>query len=147
MELPNSEGYNAILIVVDHNVTKTTIIFPCKTMITADQMAALYLNHVWRHFSLPCKIISDQGMQFTAHFTHSLCHLLDINQNLTTAYHLQTEGQTKHLNQELEQFLRAFCNMCQSDWVPLLPFAEFAHNSHIHSTLEHIPFKALMGFT
>src|SRR5713101_5078238 len=86
-------------------------------------------------------------MQFTAHFTCSLCHLLDINQNLSTVYHPQTDGQTECLNQELEQFLRAFCNMCQSDWVPLLPFVEFTHNSHTHSTLEHTPFKALMGFT
>src|SRR5712692_7928845 len=37
--------------------------------------------------------------------------------------------------------------MRQSDWVPLLPFAEFAHNSHIHSTIECTPLEALMGFT
>src|SRR5713101_968890 len=147
MELPNSEGYDAILVVVDHNVTKAMVIVPCKTMITVDQMAALYLNHVWKCFSLPHKIISDRGTQFTAHFTHALCHLLDINQNLSTAYHPQTDGQTECLNQELEQFLRAFCNMHQSNWVPLLPFAEFAHSSHTHSTLECTPFEALMGFT
>src|SRR5713101_8213904 len=147
MELPNSEGYNAILVVVDHDVTKATIIVPCKTMITVDQTVVLYLNHVWRCFSLPHKIISDHGTQFTAHFTHSLCCLLDINQNLSTAYHPQMDGQTEHLNQELEQFLRTFCNMCQSNWTSLLPFAEFAHNPHTHSTLEHTPFEALIGFT
>src|SRR6266849_2322012 len=146
-ELPNSEGFDTILIVVDHYVTKATVIIPCKTMITADQTAALYLNHVWKCFGLPHKIISDQGTQFTAHFTHALCRLLDINQNLSTAYHPQTDGQTEHLNQELEQFLRAFCNMRQSDWVSLLPFSKFAHNSHTHSTIEHTPFEALMGFT
>src|SRR5713226_1847645 len=97
MELPNSEGFDAILIVVNHNVTKATVIVPCKTTITADQTVALYLNHIWKHFSLPCKIISDQGTQFTAHFTRTLCHLLDINQNLSTAYHPQTDGQTELL--------------------------------------------------
>src|SRR5713101_3350051 len=147
MELPNSEGYDAILVVVDHNVTKAMVIVPCKTMITVDQMAALYLNHVWKCFSLPHKIISDRGTQFTAHFTHALCCLLDINQNLSTAYHPHTDGQTECLNQELEQFLRAFCNMRQSNWVSLLPFPEFAHNSHTHSTIECTPFEALMGFT
>src|SRR5712692_6570264 len=145
-ELPNSEGFDAILVVVDHDVTKATVIVPCKTTITADQTAALYLNHVWKCFGLPHKIISDQGTQFTAHFTHALCCLLDINQNLSTAYHPQMDGQMEHLNQELEQFLKAFCNMRQSDWVPLLPFAEFTHNSHIHSTIECTPFEALMGF-
>src|SRR5216684_1270064 len=146
-ELPNSKGFDAILIVVDHDVTKATVIVPCKTTITVDQTAALYLNHVWKCFGLPHKIISDCRTQFTAHFTHALCRLLDINQNLSTAYHLQTDGQTERLNQELEQFLRAFCNMRQSNWVPLLPFAEFAHNSHTHSTIECTPVEALMGFT
>src|SRR5713101_4106741 len=146
-ELPNSKGFDAILVVVNHNITKATVIVPCKTTITVDQTAALYLNHVWKHFGLPCKIISDWGMQFTAHFICSLCCLLDINQNLSTAYHPQTDGQIEYLNQELEQFLRDFCNICQYDWIPLLPFAEFAHNSHTHSTLECTPFEALMGFT
>src|SRR5713101_5761899 len=120
-ELPSSKGYDAILVVVAHDVTKATVIIPCKTMITADQTTALYLNHVWKCFGLPCKIISNQGMQFTAHFTQSLCCLLNINQNLSTAYHPQTDGQTECLNQELEQLLRAFCNMCQSNWASLLP--------------------------
>src|SRR5712692_1981683 len=62
MELPNSEGFNTILVVVDHDVTKATIIVPCKTMITVDQTVALYLNHVWKCFRLPHKIISDHGM-------------------------------------------------------------------------------------
>jgi len=53
MELPNSKGHNAILIVVNHDVTKATVIIPCKTMITGDEMAALYLNHVWKCFGLP----------------------------------------------------------------------------------------------
>src|SRR5712692_3120362 len=104
MELPTYKGHDAILVVFNHDVTKATVIIPCKNMITAYQTAALYLNHVWKHFSLPHKIISDQGTQFTAHFTCALCHLLDINQNLSTAYHPQTDDQTEHLNQELEQF-------------------------------------------
>src|SRR5712692_7901447 len=37
--------------------------------------------------------------------------------------------------------------MCQSDWISLFPFTEFAHNSHTHSTLEHTPFEALVAFT
>src|SRR5713101_6242416 len=78
-ELPNSKDCDAILVVVDHDVTKATVIIPCKTMITADQTAVLYLNHVWKCLGLHHKIISDCGTQFTAHFTCALCHLLDIN--------------------------------------------------------------------
>ena len=68
MELPNSEGFDAILIVVDHDVTKATVIVPCKTMITADQTVALYLNHVWKCFGLPAKLswTEEPNLQLTS---------------------------------------------------------------------------------
>src|SRR5712692_1835228 len=65
---------------------------------------------------------------------------------MSTAYHPQTDGQTECLNQELEQYLHAFCNLQQTDWSIFLATAEFSHNSHVHSTMEHSPFEALMGF-
>jgi hypothetical protein len=48
------------------------------------------------------------------------------------AYHLQTNGQTECVNQELEGYLQNFMDHCQDDWDKLLPFAEFSHNNHVH---------------
>src|SRR5713101_10001543 len=104
-ELPPSNGFDAIAVFVDHDVTKAVVITPCHTTITAEQTADLYQNHVWRHFSLPSKVISDRGMQFTANFTKVLCTSLRIKQAMSTAYHPQTDGQTECLNQGLEQYL------------------------------------------
>src|SRR5713226_3784765 len=106
-ELPLSNGFNAIAVFVDHDVTKAVVIAPCHTTITAEQTAELYQNHVWRHFSLPSKVISDCGTQFTANFTKALCASLGIQQAMSTAYHPQTNRQMEHLNQELEQYLWA----------------------------------------
>src|SRR5712692_8395359 len=85
-------------------------------------------------------------MQFTANFTKVLCASLRIKQAMSMAYHPQMDGQMERLNQELKQYLRTFCNLCQTDWSALLATAEFSHNSRVHSTTEHSPFEALMGF-
>lgn len=56
------------------------------------------------------------------------------------------DGQTERVNQELEQYLRAFCNYQQDNWALLLPFAEFVHNIRHHATIKTSPFQALMGY-
>ncbi|KAG5723759.1 hypothetical protein E4T56_gene2210 [Termitomyces sp. T112] len=58
----------------------------------------------------------------------------------TTAYHPQSNGQTEHVNQELEQYLFLFCNERQDDWNELLPDAEFQYNNHVHSFTQMTPF-------
>ena len=145
-ELPKSKGYNALLVVVDQGCTKATVLIPCNTTVTAAETAKLYGEHVWKRFGLPRKIISDRGPQFHATFTRELCKQLGIEQNLSTAYHPQTDGQTERVNQEVEQYLRAFCNHRQNDWADLVMYAEFAHNVRYHSSIKCSPFQALHGY-
>ena len=57
---------------------------------------------------LPESIILDRGVQFAAEMIKELNNLLGIQTKLSTAYHPQTDGQTKRINQELEQYLRVF---------------------------------------
>jgi hypothetical protein len=58
--LPPSKGFDAILTIVDHGATRGTIFLPCHTTTTGPQIAKLYLEHVYRWFGLPRKIISDR---------------------------------------------------------------------------------------
>jgi hypothetical protein len=64
---------------------------------------------------------------------------------LSTAYHLQTDGQTEHINQELEQYICLFVNERQDDWDELIPMAEFQYNNHVHSATQTIPFMVDHG--
>jgi hypothetical protein len=57
---------------------------------------------------------------------------------MSTTYHPQTDGQTKHVNQELKQFVQNFINYKQNDWDELLPAAEFTYNNHIHSLTQQV---------
>jgi len=72
--------------------------------------------------------------------------LLGIKANLLTAYHPKTDGQTKHVNQILEQYLQVYVNYQQDNWVNLLPLADFAYNNTSHSVTMVTPFFANKGF-
>jgi transposase InsO family protein len=99
-ELPESHGYDAIINVVD-SVTKHAHFIPKHTTITAEGAAQLYLQDVWKHHGTPRAVLSDRGSQFIAGFTCKLYKLLGIRLATSTAYHPQTDGQTKCTNQEL----------------------------------------------
>jgi hypothetical protein len=46
-----------------------------------------------------------------------LYRLLEIEGNLSMAYHPQTDRQTERINQEVEKYLRMFTNHQQDNWV------------------------------
>ena len=63
-----------------------------------------------------------------------------------TAYHPETDSQTKWVNQILEQYLRVYITYQQVNWVNLLPLAEFAYNNMSHSATMVTPFFTNKGF-
>jgi len=100
---------------------------------------------VFAKHGTPSDIILDRGKHFTSKFWTSLCEILGIKGNLLTAYHPQTDGQTEHINQILEQYLQVFINYQQDDWANLLPLAKFAYNNTAHSAIQVTPFFANKG--
>jgi transposase InsO family protein len=78
------------------------------TTINVQGTALLFLKEVWKHHRTPQAVISDRGPQFVATFTRELYKLLGIKHATSTAYYPQTDSQTKHVNQELEGYLRIF---------------------------------------
>jgi len=113
-KLPMSKGHDSILVVCDrfskmsHFVATTE-----KTMV--EGLARLFRDNVWKLHGLPESMILDIGPQFAAGLTKKLNKMLGIETKLSTAYHLQTDGQTERTNQELEQYLRMYVNYRQNN--------------------------------
>lgn len=143
-DLPESGGYNAILMVVDR-LTKMRHLVPTTKEVDARETAKLYLEHVWKLHGLPETIVSDRGTQFTAEFWQSLCDRLEISPRYSTAFHPQTDGQTERFNAVMEQYLRSYVSYQQDDWLSMLPMAEFAANNHSSETTQVSPFFANTG--
>jgi len=64
---------------------------------------------------------------------------------MSTAYHPQTDGQTERVNQALEQYLRCYVDYNLSNWLDLLPSAEFAYNNQAHKGIKESPFYLEYG--
>jgi transposase InsO family protein len=143
--LPKSEGNNAILTIVDHGCSRVAIFLPCSTTITGSGIAQLYLEHVFRWFRLPQKIISDRDPCFASHFVRELTKGLGINQNLSMAFHPQTDGLSERTNQWVEQYLRLI-TVNQAKWSKWLAMATAVHNNSRNSTTGFAPNELLIGW-
>ena len=115
-------------------------------MASAANIAMAFYNKVYSWFGLYDKIISDRGPQFASLFAKELGKLLGYTLSLSTAYHPQTDGETEHVNQELETYLRIFCQNEPFLWAEHLPTTEFAHNHRPHSMTGTSPFYLMYGY-
>jgi transposase InsO family protein len=90
-------------------------------------------------------MISDRDLRFAAHTFQELLKLLNIKSNLTTAYHLQLDGATERVNQEIEAYLSIYCTSHLEDWLHLLSTLEFTHNNQRHAEKIHTPLELIQG--
>ena len=100
-ELPECEGYDNILVIVD-KLTKYAIFVPTTTTITEKGTAELFFQHVISQYGIPRQVITDQDVRWKGEFWKEICDRMGMKRALTTAYHPQADGQTKIMNQSLE---------------------------------------------
>jgi hypothetical protein len=146
VKLPVSQGFDSILTITDQGCTKAAIFILCNEDITAEETAALYIKHVFAHFGLPTKVISDQDPRFMSKFIQAACKVTGVKHTPSTAYHPRTDGQSERSNQWLETAIRFITDQKQKNWAPYLPIAQFAHNNWPSDTTRKSPFFLLMGF-
>jgi len=143
-DLPKSDGYDAILVVIDQ-LTQMSYFIPCSKDLNGRQFANLFIKEIVRLHGLPNEIITDRGTLFTSDLWKETTGRLGIERRLSTACHPQTDGQTAWTNVILEQELRAYINHQQDDWCGYLPLAEFAYNNGYQVTIKNTPFFANYG--
>jgi len=114
MKLPVVAGKDAILVVCDR-LSKMTHFVATTEGILAEGLAKLFRDNVWKLHRLPESVVSDRGPQFAVELTKELNKILEIETRLSTVFHLQIDGQTEQINQELEQYLRFFVDHRQKD--------------------------------
>ena len=113
---------------------------------TAPTLARAFVREIWRLYGLPLGVVSDTDTVLTSKLWTQVMRLLDISQDVSTAYHPQTDGQTERVNQVLEQYLRTFWAWDQKEWLELLPYTEFCYNNTGYSATKVTPFYATFGY-
>ncbi|KAL0449608.1 UNVERIFIED_CONTAM: Retrovirus-related Pol polyprotein from transposon.6 [Sesamum latifolium] len=113
---------------------------------SAETVARLFLDNVYKLHGLPLNIVTDRDKIFTSQFWSTLFKALNIQLSLTTAYHTQEDGQTERVNQCLETYLWCMCHLKPKSWAKWLPLAEHWYNTNFHQSLRTTPFEALYGY-
>nr|GFD28493.1 putative reverse transcriptase domain-containing protein [Tanacetum cinerariifolium] len=66
---------------------------------------------------------------------------------MSTAYHPETDGQSKRTIQTLEDMMRACVIDFGKGWVKHLPLCEFSYNNSYHAIIKAAPYEALIQET
>ncbi|GKD89331.1 putative reverse transcriptase domain-containing protein [Tanacetum coccineum] len=110
-----SSGHDIIWVIVDW-LTKSAHFLPMREDYKIDRLSRLYLNEIVARHDVAISIISDRDSQFTSRFWQTMHEALGTKLDMSTAYHLQTDGQI-----------------------------EFSYNNSYHSSVRYPPFEALYG--
>ncbi|QRW24390.1 Retrotransposable element Tf2 protein [Rhizoctonia solani] len=65
VKFPKCKGYDRILVVVDR-FSKMMHLIPCKETATAEDVAQMFLEHVWKLHGTPKRTVSDRGTTFNS---------------------------------------------------------------------------------
>ncbi|MBW0586522.1 hypothetical protein O181_126237, partial [Austropuccinia psidii MF-1] len=101
---PLSNYFDSILVIVDI-FSKMAVLIPTMSSVTSLGLAHFFIKNNFSKHGLPSSIVSDRGTLFVSSFWNNLCQQLKISRDLSTSYHLETDGQTERVNQILEQYL------------------------------------------
>ncbi|GKD29707.1 putative nucleotidyltransferase, ribonuclease H, partial [Tanacetum coccineum] len=120
-KLPKTtSGQDTIWVIVDRLI-KSAHFLPMKETDSIEKLMRQYLKQVVSRHGVPVLIISDQDNKFTSHFWKSLTEALGTQSDMSTAYHPQTDSQSKRTIQTLKDMLRACVINFGKGWDRHLP--------------------------
>nr|GEX76186.1 putative reverse transcriptase domain-containing protein [Tanacetum cinerariifolium] len=108
-----SQGLDTIWVIVDR-LTKSAYFLPIRENDPLDKLARLYLDRI---------------------------KALGTNLDMSTAYHLETDGQSERTIQTLEDMLHACVVDFGKGWVKHLSFVEFSYNNSYHASIKVAPYE------
>ncbi|GJW98095.1 putative reverse transcriptase domain-containing protein [Tanacetum coccineum] len=139
-----SSGHDTIWIIVDR-LTKSAYFLPMREDYKMERLARFYLNEIVARHGVPISIISDHDSRFTSRFWQSMQEALGARLDMSTAYHPQTDGQSKDTIQTLEDMLKACILDFKGSWDVHFPLVVFSYNNSYHYSVRCAPFEALYG--
>ena len=105
--LPKTRRKNDAVWVIVDRLIKSAHFLPMQVNLPLTQLAKLYVSVIVHLHGIPVSIMSDRDTRFTSRFWRALQEAFGTVLNYNTAFHPQTDGQTKRTIQTLEDLLRA----------------------------------------
>jgi hypothetical protein len=144
-KLPKTnKQHDSIMVVVD-KLTKAAHFIPVNLTHKEANIVDVYMREISRLHGIPKTIVSDRDPKFTSKFWKGLFNGFVTNLNFSTAYHLESDGQTERVNRVIEDMLRMYVMDKPKKWEDYLHLVEFAYNNGYQTSLKMRPFETLYG--
>ena len=137
-------GHDSIWVIVDR-LTKSANFIATNNTYSLERYAQLYVDEIVRLHGAPVSIVSDRDPRFSSRFRPKLQDAMGTKLHFSTAFHPQTDGQSKRTIQTLEDMLRACVMEFKGSWDNYLALIEFAYNNSYQSSIGMAPYEALYG--
>lgn len=102
----SSKNGNDFLLVITDRLTKMVHPIPCKETVTAQQVADLLFENIFRLHGRPQSILSDRDPRCCSRFWQALQRPLGTKLLMSTTNHPQTDGQSERAIRTIETMLR-----------------------------------------
>ncbi len=112
---------------------------------SAEVVARIYFDHVWRLHGAPLKMVSDRDPRFQDAMWKELMRLMGVKVASTTPYNPRSDGQAEHTNRVVEDMLRSFVGSNPEDWDQWCTNVEFAINDTRSDVTGFTPFELVLG--
>ena len=122
------------------------IFIPAYDIIMFMDLAYLFVLYIFSKHSIFFYVTSDRSLEFVSNFFHFISTVLNMWLHFTSGYYPKNDGQTKHIDQTLEQYLHIYCNYQQNNWFKLLSLVEFSYNNTPSATTSVFLFFANKGY-
>jgi hypothetical protein len=140
--LPKVAGKSVILTVVDR-FSKYAHFIPLGHPYTANSVARAFFDGIVHLHRFPSSIVSDRDPVFTVNVWRDLFSMAGIKLRMSTTFHPQTDGQSEVVNKVIAMYLRCVTGDRPRSWVDWLSWAEYCHNTSLHTTLSATPFEVV----
>jgi len=137
-------GHDAIWVIVDR-LTKSAHFLAVNLRMSITRLAQLYISEIVKLHGVSSSIVSDRDPCFTSRFWQALQSAMGSRLSMSSAYHPQTDGQSKRTIQSLEDLLQTCVLDHLGAWDEVLPLVEFTYNNSFHTGIGMAPYEALYG--
>ena len=146
MDLPvKSKREPQYLMVITDRLPKSVTLEAMQN-INSEECVERFLICHYRFHEFLHALTSNRGSNWLGDFWTHLCGLTRIEQQLSTAFHQETDGATERMNQKVLEYLRPFISFSQVEWASMLPTAQFAIDNRDSSATTLSPFFLEHGY-
>lgn len=138
------KNHDAIWVIIDQ-LTKSTHFLPINEKYTIDRLVDIYSKEIVVQYGVLVAIVFDRDLRFISRFCKSFQECVGIKLNMSTAYHPQTDGQSKRTFHTIEDMLRVCGIDFKGSSNDHLPLIKFTYNNSYHANIGMPPYEALYG--